>query len=176
MTDFSNITTGLDTESARPIAATSEEVFEDIGAAVAAFPGLTAASAVSDLARLVTHFARGGLFSVIQDPGAFADAFRARIDSEDPAQPWQQSAPRLADAGLPDFAEIRAPLLEGNTLTWTVKDGFTGLPYRAETTLDALDNASFSPLPLEPVVPRSTSRRKNTVMDLADDETEASSG
>ncbi|MEM9249926.1 MAG: hypothetical protein AAGB05_14680 [Pseudomonadota bacterium] len=169
MTDFSQITPGVDAQSARPTAATAEAVYDTILEVVRAFPGLTEPDAADDLARLVTHFARGRAFRVIHDPAAFQDAYRTRVDSEDPSQPWQQSQPRLVDAGLPDFTEIVAPSLSGGTLAWTVEDSFTGLPYRARVSLEDLESASFTPMALAPIAPTFVERRASKVISLGDD-------
>lgn len=169
MSDHSHITTGLSAETSTAIAATSEDVFDTIDEVIAHFPELTEADAAGDLARLATHFAHGDAFKVINDPQTFEAAYRARVKTEDPSQPWQQGVSRLIDFGLPDFADVIAPQLAGSELTWTVEDSFTGLPYRAVISLDKLEDVVLTVLPMNAIAQDFPLREKETIIEFADD-------
>lgn len=168
MSNLAEITTGQSTETGQFIAATSDAVFETIQEVTAAFPDLLKPEGIADLARLATHFAHGSAFRMIHDPIAFETLYRARIEAENPSEPWQQSRPRLIDGGLPDFADITAPTRSGSTLSWTVEDDFTGLPYRATVLLDALEAVELSALPLRPIPRPIPEREEEEIIDLAE--------
>ena len=168
MSNLAEITTGRSAQTGEATAATSDAEFETIRAVTEAFPDLLKPEAAGELARLVTHFARGSAYRVIADPVAFETIYRARIASEDPGEPWQQSRPRLIDGGMPDFAEITAPALSGSVLSWTVEDDFTGLPYRATVTLEDLENVAFSALSLQPLGGPIPEREEEEIIDLAE--------
>ncbi|NIZ63046.1 hypothetical protein DL239_18940 [Sedimentitalea sp. CY04] len=117
-------------------------------------PGLAQPEAATTLAKAVNHISQGRGFSVITDPSAFAQAYNAQLAGEDVNTPWQEGVIRLVDFGVPDFDEIQAPSLVNDQLVFFARDGFTGLPYRVETSLGAIASVSedsYKALDLEPV-------------------------
>jgi hypothetical protein len=124
----------------------------DLAGLLAAAPGLATDAAA--LARAANHFATAMDFAVIEDPAAFAAAYRARLAAEDPDAPWTEGVLRLRDHGVPDFAAILAPRLAGGRLTFFATDRFLGVPYRVEADVAALatlSEADYRALPLTPL-------------------------
>ncbi len=150
MTEISDIVPGHGPDGA-PAAFVGDTAYASLADLLRAEPGLTAPPAAAALAVHVTHFARDGDYALIDDPGAFEAAYRARIEREDPAQPWQQNVMRLRDFGLPDFASIHAPAQQDGTLVFFAVDALTGLPYRVTAALADLSAPTYAPLPLSPV-------------------------
>jgi hypothetical protein len=123
---------------------------EDMAALLRLAPGLATEARALDLARAVNYFAHENEFEVIANPTEFANAYRARIDREDPAAEWREDAVRLRDYGVPDFTQIEPPKFAGGKLTFYAVDTFLGVPYKAET--DNLEAApSYTVLPLTPL-------------------------
>lgn len=139
-------------DDSRIVIVGSEEVPE-LPMLVERYPGLLEPEGLAVLARMVTHFARGDGYAVIYDPAAFEAAYRARLDSEEKGVAWTQGPPRLTDFGVPSFAEIRPPRLEGGTLVFFATQDATGLPYRvrAEISDGVPVEPAYEPMPLSPV-------------------------
>jgi len=113
-------------------------------------PGLGSPAHAVDLARAVNHFKHGTDYRVIENPTEFANAYRARIEREDPAAEWQEGVIRLRDYGVPDFNQIQPPKLEGGKLTFYAVDTFLGVPYEVQAAnLEAAPD--YSPMPLTPL-------------------------
>lgn len=113
-------------------------------------PGLASEAHALDLAQAVNHFAHETDYSVIEDPKAFADAYLAQIEREDPAAEWREGVIRLRDYGVPDFTQIEPPKFANGKLTFYAVDVFLGLPYKVEAAnLEAAP--SYSALPLTPL-------------------------
>jgi len=116
-------------------------------------PGLASDAHAVDLARAVNHFKHGTDYRVIENPTEFADAYRARIEHENPSAEWQEGVVRLRDYGIPDFSQIQPPKLTGGKLTFYAADNFLGVPYEVEAeNLEAVPE--YNPMPLTPL-PRS---------------------
>lgn len=113
-------------------------------------PGLAAPGRATDLALAANHFAHGSEYRVITDPPAFEEAYRARLAREDANATWREGVVRLRDYGVPDFADVHAPRLEGGRLVFCAADTYLGVPYRAEAS-DLLRPPSYTPLPLTPL-------------------------
>jgi hypothetical protein len=113
-------------------------------------PHLVTSANATELARAANHFASGADFVVITDPGAFAEAYRRRLATEDPNADWQENVIRLCDFGVPDFEQIKPPALEDGRLTYFVSDTFLGVPYKA--MLEGFDQKpDYVPLSLTPI-------------------------
>jgi hypothetical protein len=140
-------------ETGRGAVIVGEDIFEDLTALLAARPEISSAGQETRFARAINHFAQGQGFEVIGDAKAFETAYRDRIDSEDPAQPWQQGNYHLRDYGLPDFTAISAPVCDAGHLVFYVQDALVGLPYRVRVALDGPvpGDRDYVPLPLTPV-------------------------
>ncbi len=103
-------------------------------------------------AEVVNELEYSGEFSVITDPETFQRDYLRQIEAEDPNQPWQEGVIRLRDFGVPEFAEICVPRLEGSHLVYFVSDDTTGLPYSAEVDLTPGSAApTYRPLELRPM-------------------------
>ena len=117
-------------------------------------PDLSAAEAV-DVAKAVNFLSQGTDFDVIETPDAFAEAYRAKLATEDPSAPWQEGVVRLSDYGVPDFSEIAAPVLSDGTLVYFARDTFLGLPYRVSVDLTGdtvnVTDDDYACLTLQPV-------------------------
>jgi hypothetical protein len=108
------------------------------------------------LAQAINHFAYGGHYRVIGDPGQFETEYKAKLAKEDPNAPWQEGVIRLRDFGVPNFATIKAPAVSGERLVFYAVDTVLGVPYKVEcASLTA--NPVYQPVPLtalpRPVVP-----------------------
>ncbi|MBK0327025.1 hypothetical protein I5535_06910 [Rhodobacteraceae bacterium F11138] len=150
MTAISEIVPGHDPDGT-PAAFVGDTCYTGLDQLLDAEPGLLAPDAASDLALYVNHFARDRDFVPIDDPQTYEKTYRARIESEDPAAPWQQNVMRLRDFGMPDFAEIRSAVLENGTLVFFAADALTGLPYRVCADVKRRTAPTYSPLALSPV-------------------------
>lgn len=150
MTDLSDIVPGRAGEGR--VAYVEDTAYDSIDAVVAAFPALTSAEGALHLAKLVSHFARGDLFAVIDDPAAFEAGYKARLASEDPTpQPYEQNVIRLSDFGEPDYGALTPPKIEAGALVFFARDAATGLPYQVRAALAALGAPAFNPVPLTPL-------------------------
>lgn len=95
-------------------------------------------------AQLVNHLAQGNRFLVITDPAKFKAEFMEAWNAEDPDQEPMQGVHRLHDFGIPDFAAIEKPKVEGGQLTFYAVNTYMGLPYRA--TLVAGGKVNYEPV------------------------------
>ena len=125
----------------------------DRGALLARFPGLVDDGTATTLARIVNHFAREFRYDVIEDPAEFERAYRERLAAEDPGAPYEDNKPRLRNFGVPDFASIVPPRLEGGRLVYFAVDRFLGVPYRAEATVEGIEIGApdYRPIELSPI-------------------------
>lgn len=116
------------------------------------YPGMLSGELTLELAQTVNHFARGFQYEVIDDPAAFADAYRRQIGEEDPEAPFQEGNPRLRDFGIPDFDAIDVPKLEGGQLTFYARNRRLGVPYRVEVRVNGVDigEPTYTPMPMSP--------------------------
>ncbi|MEP3331645.1 hypothetical protein [Sedimentitalea sp.] len=112
--------------------------------------GRGADAPAADLADAAARLGPEG-YEVIADPVAFEAAYRARLEAEDPAQPWREGVMRFRDFGIPDFAEIAAPVLAGGVLVFFARDTFSGLPYKMELPLGDGPAPAYEPLALSPM-------------------------
>jgi hypothetical protein len=94
-------------------------------------PDLTKPEWVFAYTALVNHLAQGARFEPIYDPEEFKAAYMAKYDAEDPNEAPDQGVNRLHDFGIPDFAAITAPHMEGETLVFFAENTYMGIPYRA---------------------------------------------
>lgn len=84
---------------------------------------------VRALARVVNHLAQGDEFTVIMDPAAFQAQYMATYNAEDPDEQVPPGAVRLRNFGIPDFAAMHPPVMEGETLVYFAENLFMGIPY-----------------------------------------------
>ncbi|MGV8989011.1 MAG: hypothetical protein ACOH2H_22430 [Cypionkella sp.] len=127
-----------------------DETFDSLAALVARHPGFAKPEGAADLALAANHLHRGGDYDPILDPAAYEAAYRARLAGEDPSVGWSEGPQRLSDYGIPDFAQISAPQIDGEEIVFFAREALTGLAYRASASLNA-DTATYEPLRLTPV-------------------------
>jgi hypothetical protein len=144
------LTLGLDDGNKPIVLVGDDEEAASLAALLARVPAL--AGNALELARVVNHFAHGVEYDVIEDPAAFAAAYRARLAAEDPAAEWRENVRRLSDFGMPDFTAIRAPRIEGGRLLFHAVDGFLGVPYEVTASVGAgkVGEAAYEPVDLTP--------------------------
>lgn len=148
--DLPRIEFGLD-DQGRPVVLLGEQgEAADMAGLLGRAAALASPGRATDLAHAANHLAHGAEYRVIDDPAAFAAAYRARLDREDPNQEWREGVIRLRDFGVPDFAAIKPPQTAAGRLVFYAEDRFTGLPYRAEAA-DLTATPSYSPMPLTPL-------------------------
>jgi len=138
----------------------------DMSGLLELLPALASPEHAADLARAVNHFAHASEYRVIDDPAAFAAAYRTQIASEDPTVEWREGVIRLSDYGVPDFAEIQPPLFRDGRLVFYAVDTFLGLPYRVEATeLTAAPDyepMELTPLPTPPAPKSEPAKRRDS--------------
>ncbi len=118
-------------------------------------PGLASEAHARELALAANHFAHESEYRVIENPGQFANDYRARIEREDPGAEWQENLIRLRDYGVPDFNQIEPPKFDGGKLTFYAVDAFLGVPYKVEAAnLQAAPVYTSMPLTPLPSPPR----------------------
>lgn len=145
--DVPEIGLGL-TGDAEPVVIVGGGQARDVAGLLRLAPGLATPAHAGALARAVNHLARGNEFRVIEDPAAFAAAYRAKIAAEDPEAEWVEGIVRLRDYGVPDFDAILPPDLQGDRIAFHAADRFLGLPYRVTARLGEMPD--YAPMPLEP--------------------------
>lgn len=152
MTDLSDIVAGR--SGGARVAYLGDTAYDSVDALVAAFPALATEDGAPYLACLVTHFARGDMYAVIEDRAAFQQAYEARLASEDPSpQTYEQNVIRLSDFGAPDYSAIEPPGIEAGALVFFAREAASGLPYKVRVDLSALGTPQFAPMPLTPIDP-----------------------
>lgn len=111
-------------------------------------PDLTDPKWVKVYARVVNHLTYGYEYEMIMDPAAFEAEFRAAWAAEPETVPDETpiDPPRLRDLGMPDFAMIRPPAMEGGNLVFYVRSGYYGIPYQVVFTPDG--EANYVPVPM----------------------------
>ncbi len=118
------------------------------------YPGMITGEHTTELAKMVNHFARQFQYEVIEDPGTFAEAYRAQIASEDPNATWQQGVTRLRDFGMPDLDAIKVPTYDGSTLVYYARSVRLGVPYVVQVPVNATEigEASYKPMKMSAIV------------------------
>ncbi|MEP3332406.1 hypothetical protein [Sedimentitalea sp.] len=102
---------------------------------------------VQGLAYLANHLSYGFDYSVIDSPGDFEEEYRARMAQEDATAPMVPGVVRLIDYGVPDFAEVAPPALEGDTLRFFAVASTLGFPYAVTVNL-ASGDTDYAPMTL----------------------------
>ncbi|MEM1428885.1 MAG: hypothetical protein AAGG09_05460 [Pseudomonadota bacterium] len=112
------------------------------------YPGLVTGEHTTELAKLVNHFSYKFEYEVIEDPAAFAEAYRAQIASEDPNATWQQGVHRLRDFGMPDLDSITVPSFDGQTLVYYATSVRLGVPYIVQVPINGTEigDAAYEPM------------------------------
>ncbi len=93
---------------------------------------------------LLNHLAQGARFEPIYDPEEFKAAYMAKYEAEDPDEVPDQGVNRLHDFGIPDFAAIKPPHMEGETLIFFAENAYMGIPYRV--TMDPGQQPDYQPV------------------------------
>lgn len=127
-----------------PIVIVEQARAQDLAEAVRLAPALSDPHWVRAYARVVNHLAHGARFTLIMDPAAFEATYRAAYEAEDPEQAPQAGVVRRRDFGIPDFAAIKPPEMQGSTLVFFAENTFMGLPYRV--TLVEGGTAQYDPV------------------------------
>lgn len=146
-TELPEIALGIDPDTGGPFAMIGDERLTEWSAVLEACAAAGAGSDAPTIARLFGHFARPLSYEPIDDPAEFEARFREALVSEDHDRGWVQSSPRLGDFGIPEFASIHPPRIEGDRLVFFARDTFTGMPYRAEGSVGRIETARFVPVP-----------------------------
>lgn len=135
-----------------PIAIIERQKQADRAGVLEQFPGLLTGEFTTELAKLVNHFAREFQYEVIEDPDAFAQAYRQRLDAEGSAE-WEEGNPKLRDFGVPAFEEIRTPVIVDGILTFFARSIRLGVPYKvtAEVEGASVGNPNYEPMSMSPV-------------------------
>lgn len=117
------------------------------------YPGIASGEFTLELAKLVNHFAREYKYQVIEDIEAFEAGYRARIAEEDPDATWKQGVTRLRDYGMPDFAQMHRPRLDGGMLVFFAESQRLGVPYRVEAAVNGTEigEAKYEPVRMLPI-------------------------
>lgn len=128
-----------------PIVIVAERTeLSDVSQILKTVPALADPKLAIAYAQVVNHLAQGDRFEVIADPAAFKAEFMAKWQAEDPEAEPVQGVQRLRDFGIPDFAAITPPKVEGGQLTFFAVNTYMGLPYRA--TLVAGSKVDYAPV------------------------------
>lgn len=117
--------------SGAPIVIVEQAEVGDVAGLLAAAPALMEPKWVLALAQMANHLAQGEDYELILDPAAFKAAYMASYEAEDPEEQVAPGAVRLHNFGIPDFAAIHPPKMEGTTLVYFAENIFMGIPYRA---------------------------------------------
>lgn len=117
------------------------------------YPGMITGEHTTELAKMVNHFARQFKYEVIEDPAAFAEAYRTQIASEDKDATWQQGVTRLRDFGMPDLDSITVPTYDGTTLVYYARSVRLGVPYVVKVPVNATEigEASYTPMQMSAI-------------------------
>jgi hypothetical protein len=98
------------------------------------------------MAQALLHFdPNGANFTIIQDPGHFAEAYKARY-AQSESHGFDPNNPDIADFSLPDLASLDAPQLHGGQVVFYATMNELGLPYRVEGPADGSADLGFTPL------------------------------
>ncbi len=119
-------------QAGAPIVIVEQAKASDLSEVIKLAPGLSDPHWVRAYARVANHLAQGDRFSLIVDPAAFEAEYRAAFEAEDPDEVPQPGVMRLRNFGMPDFAAIKPPEMQGGTLVFFARNSFMGIPYRAE--------------------------------------------
>lgn len=114
-----------------PVVIVEQAEVGDVAGLLAAAPALMEPKWVFALAQMANHLAQGEDYELIIDPAEFKAAYMAAYDAEDPDEQVAPGAVRLHNFGIPDFAAIHPPKMDGNTLVFFAENIFMGIPYRA---------------------------------------------
>lgn len=118
-------------QAGTPIVIVEQAKAQDLSEVIRLAPALSDPHWVRAYARVANHLAQGDKFSLIVDPAAFEAEYRAAFAAEDPDEVPQAGVMRLRNFGMPDFAAIKPPEMQGGTLVYFARNTFMGIPYRA---------------------------------------------
>ncbi|RUS59431.1 hypothetical protein EGN72_16035 [Pseudorhodobacter sp. E13] len=118
-------------QAGTPIVIVEQAKAQDLSEVIRLAPALSDPHWVRAYARVANHLAQGDKFSLIVDPAAFEAEYRAAFEAEDPDEVPQAGVMRLRNFGMPDFAAIKPPEMQGGTLVYFARNTFMGIPYRA---------------------------------------------
>lgn len=124
------------TDAGAPVVIVAEARAADLDEALRLAPALSDPKWLKALAQVANHLAKGDQFEPILDPAAFQAAYMAAYNAEDPDAEPVPGNTRLHDYGLPDFSQIAAPAMKGNTLIFFARNTFMGIPYKVTMPLD----------------------------------------
>lgn len=99
-------------------------------------------------AQAINHLAQERAFTVIEEPGRFADWYRKRYAAEDPDAIPREGGYSLRGAGMPDLDSVAAPAIADGTLVFFAVNRQIGAPYRVSVSLAAPDTPDYDPMPL----------------------------
>lgn len=132
------------TDTGAPVVIVAEAEARDLDAVIRLAPSLADPFWLRAYAQVANHLAQGDRFEVLMDPAAFEAEYRAAYAAEDPDAPPAPGVMRLHNYGLPDFAEIAPPAMQGDTLVFYARNTFMGIPYRA--TIPRGGAAAYEPV------------------------------
>ncbi|MEX0280211.1 MAG: hypothetical protein AB3N13_03345 [Arenibacterium sp.] len=112
-----------------------------------AIPQLADPAYAALYAQLLTYLAEGDDMELIVDSNVYKAEYERRLAAEDPDEEVQPGAVRLRNYGTPDFATLKPPAYDGDTLVFYTWHRFYTLPYRV--VVDASGVPEFKPVALE---------------------------
>lgn len=119
-------------DNGAPVVIVEQAQVGDMAGLIEAAPALMEPKWVFALAQMANHLAQGDDYELIVDPEAFKAGYMEAYEAEDPEEQVGPGAIRLHNFGIPDFAAIHPPKMDGNTLVFFAENVFMGIPYRAE--------------------------------------------
>jgi hypothetical protein len=127
-----------------PVVMVAEAEARDLAQVLSLAPALGDAKWLRAYVRVANHLAKGDRFDPIMDPVAFESAYRAAYAAEDADEAPVPGNARLHNYGLPDFAQIKPPAMEGDTLVFYARNTFMGIPYKV--TMPKAADATYEPV------------------------------
>ncbi len=132
------------TAEGTPVVMVAEAEARDLAQVLSLAPALGDPKWLRAYVRVANHLAKGDRFDPIMDPVAFEAAYRAAYAAEDADEAPVPGNARLHNYGLPDFAVIKPPAMEGDTLVFYARNTFMGIPYKV--TMPKGGEPSYEPV------------------------------
>ncbi len=125
-----------------PFATVNGQTYTTFSELLSAAPDMSAPS----LARALNHFdPKGSDYSLIRDPDAFQQRYKAQYERAESA-PLDPNNPDISNFPMPDLSQIRAPeLMEAEIVFYATLNGL-GVPYRVSGPADGRAELTYLPL------------------------------
>lgn len=118
-------------DSGSPVVIIEQIEVDDATRLLQAAPALADPKWAFAFAQMVNHIMQGDEYELIIDPAAFQASYMETYNAEDPDEEVGAGTIRLHNFGIPDFAAMHPPKLEGDTLVFFAENMFMGIPYKA---------------------------------------------